>query len=133
MAVKQPANSNRFFQYFIKLCTFELIPTDGLMDDLFEFPDRGSYNIKFEETGYESVYAIPNLGIVYFIIHCYFLVSLVNLIVYPFTFTSSKLKTIHGKLNQKLYWNGYLVLIIEVFLELSMVALVNMKVADWSE
>ena len=47
MAVKQPANANRFFLYFIKLCTFELIPTDGLMDDLFGFPDRGSYNINF--------------------------------------------------------------------------------------
>ena len=132
MNVKQPANSNRFLLYFIKLCTFELIPTDGLME-YFDFPETGAYNINFQDTGYESVYAVSNLGLVYFIIHAQFVVSLLNFVLMAFAGRFRHVKTLHVKINRKLYWNGYMLLIFETFFDLIMVVLVNMKVADWSD
>ena len=132
MNVKQPANSNRFLLYFIKLCTFELIPTDGLMD-YFDFPDTGALNINFQDTGYESIYAVSNLGLVYFIIHAYFVVSLLNLILYVFSGKFKHVNTLHQKINSSLYWNGYMLLIFETFFDLIMVILVNMKIADWDD
>ena len=131
--VKQPANTNRFFLYFVKLCTFELIPTDGLMTEYFALPDNGSLNINFEYTGYESIYAISNLGLVYLIFHIFLVVSLLNFCLYIFTIKCRQVNRVHQKINKKLYWNGYLILIFETFFDTFMCILVNMKVADWAD
>ena len=51
----------------------------------------------------------------------------------PFAGKSRHVKTLHEKINKKLYWNGYMLLIFETFFDLMMVILVNMKVADWED
>ena len=65
---------------FIEICTFDLYPTDEIFFWMFEFPDYGAYTINFQTTGYESIFVLVNLGLVFFIIGIYLLITMFHLI-----------------------------------------------------
>ena len=54
-----PANANYFVDYLIDIATFEACPEEIL--NIFDFPVTESYNLAFQSTGYESMFAIGNL------------------------------------------------------------------------
>ena len=73
------------------------------------------------------------MGLVFFIIHTYFVLTILNFVLYLISHRCRHVSKLTTKINEKLYWNGYMLLVFETFFDLIMVVLVNMKVADWSE
>ena len=51
MNVKFPANANTFIIFLVEIANFDVLPTDWLFAEIFDFPDDGSYNLNFHQTG----------------------------------------------------------------------------------
>lgn len=65
-----PANANFFITFLIDVATFDMLP-DDVIAFFFTFPEKDSYNLAFQATRYESVYAIANLGTCFMMINVY--------------------------------------------------------------
>ena len=47
MNVKFPANANTFILFLVKIANFDIIPTDAVFEEIFEFPEEEPYNLNF--------------------------------------------------------------------------------------
>ena len=63
--IKYPANAAQYNKVMIEIAIFDILPDDLLLGNVY-FPQEDNFNINFQEIGYESIYAVPNLGTVFF-------------------------------------------------------------------
>ena len=76
--IKFPANANTMNLFLIDIATFDLFPSDDLNQSVLVLPESQPYNINFQQTGIESVYAISNIGTVLYIIILYVFMILIE-------------------------------------------------------
>lgn len=69
--VSIPANAALFYAHFLEIVNFDILPTDGLYEYLFDLKEGDAISVNFEMLGYETIYMIKNLGSV-FIFMMYF-------------------------------------------------------------
>ena len=118
---------------FIEICTFDLVPTDDVVYWMFAFPDHGAFNINFQTTGYESIFSIENLGLVFFILIIYLVISILHQLFRISPCANQKtVKKCITKVSSELYFNGYLMLLFEVFFDVMMATFVNIKGSELS-
>ena len=128
MNVKFPANANTFIIFLVEIANFDVLPTDALFAEIFDFPEDGSFNMNFETTGLESYYAIENLGTVFLIFNIYVVLSILQLIGYCFKNKVKWCKKMSKKIGKFLYWGGILRLLMEGFLETIICTMLNLRV-----
>jgi len=75
--VEYPANAKLVFSYFIKIASFDMLPTDKINSVFFQFYEETAISVNLEEQGYDKRNFIENLGSLYYL---YPLVGL-NLVV----------------------------------------------------
>ena len=46
-----------------KLATFDLIPTESLDEEMYNWPDEAPYSVSFESAGVESKLFLANIGL----------------------------------------------------------------------
>lgn len=69
MDLKVPSNVNMITLRFIDIVTFDPLPVEEAHAEVFDIPQDGPFNFNFENTGYESKYAIDNMGSMGWFIH----------------------------------------------------------------
>ena len=52
----------------IKLATFNLIPTESIDEEIYDWPDEDPYSLNFESTGVESKLFLANIGFAMYLI-----------------------------------------------------------------
>ena len=68
----------------ITIATFDLIPTELLIEELAYFPDMDALSLSMETSGVESTLFILNIGFVLFIVIAHFILCAIHAIIYKF-------------------------------------------------
>ena len=76
MDIKVPANVNYVMINFYEIANFDPLPAEDMTYELFDFPQNGPFNANFENTGYESTYAVMNMGSMFYFLTIYAITSL---------------------------------------------------------
>ena len=80
--LKFPANSMMVTKELIKIATFDLIPTELLIDEMFYFPESEAFSLSLETSGVESTLFIRNIGFVLIIIIAHMILCALHAIFY---------------------------------------------------
>lgn len=92
-------------------------------------PTNQGYNLNFYSAGYGSLYFAPNLSTAYLIIHGYIILALFYLVLSLIKSRSQATHNFIEKIKGHLFWNGTLRFFIEIYLELSISATINIAKA----
>lgn len=65
VSVSIPANALLFYQYFLEVVCFDIIPTDPIYEWLFYFEDSEPISMNYGLLGYETELIIKNLGSIF--------------------------------------------------------------------
>ena len=66
--LKFPANAMTVIEQMVKLATFDLIPTESIDDEIYDWPDEEPYSVNFESAGVESKLFLSNIGFAMYLI-----------------------------------------------------------------
>ena len=78
-----PASAMLLTKEFIKIATFDLIPTDWLNDLIWYFPDENSFSLNFETLGIESKLLLQNIGLILYLILANILYAILYFFIVP--------------------------------------------------
>ena len=77
--LKFPANASFLVGFLVEIANFDILPIEVVWF-FFELPDRGSYNANFQNSGYEYLHVIENLGTSMLFVQTYLLTCIFCLI-----------------------------------------------------
>ena len=125
--LKFPANAMLMNEIMLLVVTFDLVPTDSMNLGLYgELPEEEAYSVQFEQSGYESLLLIENLGMGKYIIYINLVLAILFLPCFAFNNCCSRGVTSY------FYLNGLIKLFIEAYQELVLLAALNYMTADWN-
>ena len=128
---KFPANAMTVMESMIEVATFNLIPTEGVDNQIYHWPDIDPFSVSFEMAGYESLFFLSNVGFTMYVIYLHILAALIHIIFHPIRNKSTCVQKIYAKLGAYLYWNGVIRVQMELFLELAVLTVLNVNTVDW--
>jgi hypothetical protein len=116
--LRQPAIAFIFFETLLSLLAVDPIPMDDFYDENLQLDDTGPYTSQFEFLGFETFYALKNLG------------SLVLLILGSIAWTilvsplllceNKKVKDFAKSQHEGVYWNGIILFAYETYILFAM-------------
>lgn len=124
--LKFPANSTLLNTFMIKIAQLNLIPTDGINEQLYELKEdqHVPYNSKFAQYEYTTTLFVENMGFALWLIALY--PAQVTLFVVFYW-----IKQLRVRLSKFLFWNFLVRLLMEVYLELALLSFLNAYTAEW--
>ena len=126
-----PANATFLVSILISFATFDIVP-ELLLPSIFKVPDKQSYNLAFQDCGYEFMYSVNNLGSCYFMFNIYCLLVIIWMFTWCLKDTCRLCECIDEKLGKLLFWGTFLRLLFESYLELFLSVFVSLTDMDWS-
>jgi len=128
--IKFPANAGKLNEFMIEIAIFDFVPSDLILEKVGYFPQEDNFNLNFQTVGYDSVYAVPNLGTIFFIILSFIVLIPIAMCLTCF---SRELKELHkhaSSLNDFIYWTGTVRFLMESYMELVLAIMVNLIFYD---
>ena len=130
--LKFPANAMFLTQAMIQIAQFDLVETGDLDNHIYTLPRQKSYNLGFEQCGYESLLFLVNSSVLVWMIYMHFVILvLVYGPVWLIHRKSGKLAGAKHKLESYFFWNGPIRFLMEISFELILTAMLNVQTADW--
>ena len=132
--LKFPANAGFLLNFTIKVATFDFLPVRVIWL-IFDFPEKGAFNLSFQSSGYEYIYLIENMGTCFFMVQIYLLFCLLTLILGLISrYTSIQRTAKHYKgLRQKLFFGVALRFVFEAYLEFGLCITIGILNLDWDQ
>ena len=65
--LKFPANASYMLNFSIHVATFDFLPIESIWW-IFDFPEKGAFNLSFYSSGYEYVNLIENMGTCFYMV-----------------------------------------------------------------
>ena len=135
--VLMPANCQLLFTVVVKIATFDLIPVDGIMEEIKTHikTAKDSYTMpeNLQEFGYESTDPVQNLAIIFlFSVGLLVLPLLILIVELISSFHKSAQDALVKWKNENVYWNFYLRFLFEAYLELALSGLLRIKAFKFS-
>ena len=132
--IKSPGNVNGFNGYFIEITSYDYINFDAINSKYMYMPEVDPFSLNFQMAGYDSVFIIPSLGLVYYTILAISLVVLIYFMLKPCASKcGGRIKKVRKAIRKRLFWNSIIRFFIESFLELGMCAIMNVKTLFWHQ
>ena len=127
-----PANCQLLFGIMVKIATFDVIPVDGIMEDITRWlgvEDDGYLLSKnFHDFDYNTTNPIDNLEVIFFaFIFLMILPVVFKMIELLFSYCNRMTRPLHNFKTKVMYWNLYLRFFLETFLEFSIVSLIRLR------
>ena len=110
----------------IEIAIFDLVPNDLLLGNVY-FPQEDNFSINFAMIGYESIYAVPNLGTIFFIFLTFLILIPIGWCLKFFAVDTREVRKPNKKLREFLYWKGIIRFLIESYMELILAVTLNVK------
>ena len=88
--LKFPANLMLFNKHVIKVSSFEILPSEDILNEAVFIPEGDPFSVNFMTSSYESLLMLLNLGTINFLI----VFHIVLLVIYPLLSILSKCKPI---------------------------------------
>ena len=103
--LKFPANLMIVNNSMIQLSTFEILPSEAILNEMFFFPDADPFSLNFLQCGFETTSTMLNLGTINFIIAIH--MTLLGIYILLSMCSCFRIITaLKGKLSHYLIWNG---------------------------
>ena len=130
--VKLPGNANLFNNNLMTIANFDIIDIGIVTELFFYFPDEEPYSLTLSRSGYETKYLLLGLGFAAYTLAIYLAMVFVFVLLWPLSLCSKRVKKLTDKLKEKLFWNTLIRLFIELYLDVLVYAIVNVKTVDWN-
>lgn len=130
-----PGNAQFLFQIIVKIATFDILPTEELIQDA-----EDSFGIENEEYiltdtfvdyGFDSSDPIRNLQVMFIFICFLVLYPVLSVAIMGLCFWSDRCTRCRRWADRKMYFNTYIRFFLETFLELSITVLLRLKLYDF--
>ena len=115
----------------MSMANFEIIDLGIITELFFYFPDEDSFSLPLQRAGYDTKYLFLGLGIGCYTLACYVAMIVAYFLLLPFAKCSKRVKKFKDKLGEILFWNMLIRLFIELYLDILVYAIINVKTADW--
>ena len=124
--LKFPSNTVIYNNFILELAKLDLIPTEKIDGEVFQNKDRErkALSAKLAEYEYDSTLFIDNIGSFFWLIALCLLLVVIHFSCYCF-------KKIKHKLGAFLFWNGIIRVIMETYMEVSLISVLNISVVYW--
>ena len=116
------------------IAKFDFVETDGFVPEWFSLDgDEGAYSEEFLRLEYKSKNFLMNMGAIFIAAQVIVMLILLSLVLMVIRLCSDSANKCSRYLNGKLYWNLIFRVFIELSLELSIIASLDLKVHNWGE
>ena len=130
--LKFPASAMVVTVELIKIATFDLIPTDSVDSMLWYFPEEEAFSLSLETAGVEAKLFLQNIGPILYLIMLNILCGILYFLLLPARNSASCISTVVTKMNKYLLFNGNIRFYMELFLDVGLLASLNMHTVKWS-
>jgi len=128
-----PMNAFIVLKVLLDFANFDLFPSDRVNGAFLEFKENPEpYHYRFEITGYETYNFISNIGSIFINILVLILLLLFTLFLYSLCCQWTWLDTLYTKLRAFMFYNAFIRLLLEAYLEITVGVFVNLKLQDYS-
>ena len=100
-----------------------------MLDNVY-FPQVDNFNLAFQTIGYESTYAVPNLGTIFFIFLGYLILVPISSCLTFFSVDNRDVRKPAKKLRRFLYWKGTFRFLLESHMEIVLAVTLNVKMFE---
>ena len=132
-----PTNSGMFCEELTAIAAFDVIETGEYWEELLDLLPKDPINDKFETIGYESIYFLNNMGSFALVLLVNFIPFLLWILLGPFQNCSSWLYQKREKLGHKIFWSGWITLIMESFMTVALCVMIgltrNFEFKSWGQ
>ena len=128
--IKFPANAEGFNGFMMQIAVFDIIPADYILDKVVYFPQEDPFNLNFELLDFKSIYAVPNLGTIFFMFLTFILLVPVSCLITCWAFKLRELRKYDKQLKEFLMWGGTVRFLMESYMELLLAACLNVLMFD---
>ena len=129
--LKFPASAMMMTIEMIKIATFDLVPTELIDDLLWYFPEAEAFNLSFETTGVESEIFLQNTGLIFYLIFANIVYGILHFLLLPTRKLGKFFFNLVAKMQGYLYFNGSIRFYMEVFLDVALLASLNLHTVEW--
>jgi len=123
--VKSSGNINAFNNFFSELGGFDFIDITDYTRKYLYFPEMDAVTLNFQMAGFESHLAIPNLGILFYILNAHIMLAPFVLLLHLLGKKFPKVKPVSNKAHRYLFWGGSIRFFTEGYLDFCTLALMN--------
>lgn len=124
---RMPANTGTFFGVLMQIAAFDIFEINGYLDEYLNMKPSDPVNEKFETIGLESIYFMNNLGTFTLVLASKLILILVWILLYLPASCSRKVRKLRNKFGQRIFWNSWIVAIVESFLIISLCGAISLK------
>ena len=128
--LKFPPAAMTITKSMIQLTSFDLIPTDWILELFWYFPEDDSFSLNFETAGMESKLLLKNIGLIMYLIFLNIFYALLHCMIRPLRNSGSCLKKTSEKMESYLYFKGSMRFFMEVFFDVCLVASLNIQTSS---
>ena len=96
-----------------------------IYSNFFYIPELEPVNLRFYTAGYKNRLSIENLGTLFLIIIGQFILVMIHILLFLFSLVFIKIERVSSKLSYYLYFTGTIRLLMEGYIEIIMLSLVN--------
>ena len=131
--MKFPANASVFNAFLIDIATFEVLPSEDINRELYVLPEAEPYNINFQQSRIDSIYAIPNVGTILYILIVYAILIITERIWSLFSGRICCKRSVAylRKIQSFLYWGALNTLALEIYLDVGLSSTLNIHTMRW--
>ena len=130
--LKFPASAMMVTVELINIATFDVIPTESIDSALWYFPEEEAFSLNFETAGVESQTFLQNIGLILYLIMLNILCGILYFLLLPARNSASCLSKVVTKMKKYLLFNGNIRFYMELFLDVGLLASLNMHTVGWS-
>ena len=123
--IKFPANAGMFNNFMMEIAIFDIIPSEMILEKVSYFPQEDNFNLNFQTIGYNSLYAVPNLGTIFFMVLSFLMLVPLALCMTCFSHDVREIRKPTNSLNGFLYWKGTVRFLMETYMELMLAVTLN--------
>ena len=116
--IKFPANAELFNGFMIEIALFDILPSEWMLEQMIYYPQEDSFNLNFQILEYNSSFAVPNLGTIFFILLTFLLLIPISILLVFFSTDIKELRKHSKNLKDFLYWKGTIRFFTESYMEI---------------
>ena len=129
--LKFPSNAMTISKELIKVAKFDLIPTEWIDEILWYFPEGDAFSQNFDAAGFESQLFLENVGPTLYLTMLNVIFGVLHIVLFPCRTLGDFAAKVVKKLELYLYFNGSFRFYMEIFLDVCLIASLNLLTVDW--
>ena len=134
--IRLPSNAQLLCSKFMLIASFNVIPTDLILDKMFDLKQDEPPTYNYEALGYNSISLFHNLGTIFFILMAHLILAAFILTVLRCKDENESLKRVYNMTKDYVYGGAFLRFFMESYLQVAISVFLAVRVLNkenWGE